>query len=59
LVNFYQTTRCYNPEDSNLDKSLFVIEADLKHKVVWLIWEWNVGVLEPTMQDILAKNNIP
>jgi hypothetical protein len=19
LVNFYQTTRCYNPEDSNLD----------------------------------------
>jgi hypothetical protein len=28
LVNFYQTTRCYNPEDSNLhinvfDKSIF------------------------------------
>jgi hypothetical protein len=20
LVNFYQTTRCYNPEDSNLHK---------------------------------------
>jgi hypothetical protein len=20
LVNFYQTTRCYNPEDSNLQK---------------------------------------
>jgi hypothetical protein len=22
LVNFYQTTRCYNPEDSNLDSTL-------------------------------------
>jgi hypothetical protein len=25
LVNFYQTTRCYNPEDSNLN-----IETDLR-----------------------------
>jgi hypothetical protein len=22
LVNFYQTTRCYNPEDSNLEVSV-------------------------------------
>jgi hypothetical protein len=25
LVNFYQTTRCYNPEDSNLRLSVFAI----------------------------------
>jgi hypothetical protein len=24
LVNFYQTTRCYNPEDSNLHAVKFV-----------------------------------
>jgi hypothetical protein len=24
LVNFYQTTRCYNPEDSNLLKGVYV-----------------------------------
>jgi hypothetical protein len=25
LVNFYQTTRCYNPEDSNLLKNVSLV----------------------------------
>jgi hypothetical protein len=25
LVNFYQTTRCYNPEDSNLQESVICL----------------------------------
>jgi hypothetical protein len=24
LVNFYQTTRCYNPEDSNLQEGVML-----------------------------------
>jgi hypothetical protein len=27
LVNFYQTTRCYNPEDSNLDIFVAFLET--------------------------------
>jgi hypothetical protein len=31
LVNFYQTTRCYNPEDSNLQLIFYVHEAEMNH----------------------------
>jgi hypothetical protein len=31
LVNFYQTTRLYNPEDSHLHTSLFTSYYDDKH----------------------------
>jgi hypothetical protein len=33
LVNFYQTTRCYNPEDSNLQKqSCLFRRGDYRNK---------------------------
>jgi hypothetical protein len=28
LVNFYQTTRCYNPEDSNLHTGINLVKFD-------------------------------
>jgi hypothetical protein len=31
LVNFYQTTRCYNPEDSNLLKDIGCEAVDWVH----------------------------
>jgi hypothetical protein len=39
LVNFYQTTRCYNPEDSNLhthrreNLKSYEIKLDFKKKI--------------------------
>jgi hypothetical protein len=34
LVNFYQTTRCYNPEDSNLQLlSLIVVYSSAAKKI--------------------------
>jgi hypothetical protein len=39
LVNFYQTTRCYNPEDSNLHLSVCFIgtrAVTFRHKICCL-----------------------
>jgi hypothetical protein len=33
LVNFYQTTRCYNPEDSNLHERTWLHSTDLFKQV--------------------------
>jgi hypothetical protein len=30
LVNFYQTTRCYNPEDSHLHKLLLCVNRTIQ-----------------------------
>jgi hypothetical protein len=47
LVNFYQTTRCYNPEDSHLRthrrenlKSYKMSEDDVIVAGGLMIWEW-------------------
>jgi hypothetical protein len=37
LVNFYQTTRCYNPEDSNLCNKVVCSSYDTSTLAVYLI----------------------
>jgi hypothetical protein len=51
LVNFYQTTRCYNPEDSNLHthrrknlKSYLQLDTLTKYTILRLVCKWE----EPT-----------
>jgi hypothetical protein len=37
LVNFYQTTRCYNPEDSNLQVLNSQLMKEIKYKMLHCI----------------------
>jgi hypothetical protein len=55
LVNFYQTTRCYNPEDSNLHTHR---RENLKSNPIYLYFFENIAVCSLVYLMNLSQMNI-
>jgi hypothetical protein len=44
LVNFYQTTRCYNPEDSNLQFKIYFTVGSKSFRTVCISFTENISL---------------